>query len=180
MTGRFVFDATPLIHLTRAGLAPLIVDLEGDKLTVPAVADEVVGRTEEGEYEYPDAGLVSSLIEGGVIRVKKPAPKDVSNVARLHGDIHGGEAEVLALAKELGAIAVIDDRVARAAAKIQSVTLEGTYSVVLRAVRRGSIMTREAGEDLDRLVSSGWRCDAELYAALLKSLKRVGSIGKRR
>lgn len=180
MKRRFVFDATPLIHLTKAGLTPLVVDLAGDKFTVPTVVDEVVGRMEEEEFEYPDAGIISSLIEEGVIRVRKPAPKDVSRVARLHGDIHRGEAEVLALAKELEAIAVIDDRAARSAAKIQGVRLEGTYGVVLRAVRKGSVTTREAEEDLDRLVSSGWRCDAELYAALLRFLKRVGSAGRQR
>ena len=171
---RFVFDATPLIHLAKAGLAPLIVDLEGDKLTAPAAAAEVVGRTEGEEFEYPDAGIVSSLIDEGVVRVRKPAPKDVTRVARLHRDIHKWEAEVLALAKELGATAIIDDRVARAAARIQGVRLEGTYCVVLRAARKGSITAGAAEEDLDKLVSSGWRCDAELYASLRKSLKGIG------
>ena len=110
--------------------------------------------------------------------MRKPASKWVDRVVLLHRDIHRGEAEVLALAKELDAVAVVDDRVARAAAKIQGVRLEGTYGVVLRAVRKGSITTREAEETLDKLVSSGWRCDAELYSALLKSIKKVGSAAK--
>lgn len=178
MRPRFVFDPTPLIHLAKAGLAPLVVDLAGDKFTVPAVADEVVGRAEEEEFEYPDAGIVSSLIDEGVIQVRKPAAKDVGRVARLHRDLHRGEAEVLALAKELAAVAVMDDRAARAAARIQGVRLEGTYGVVLRAVRKGSVTVREAEGDLDRLVSSGWRCDAELYAGLLRSLKEFGRAAK--
>ena len=174
MKTKFVFDATPLIHLAKAGLAPLLVGLAGDKFTVPAVVREVVGRVEEErEFEHPDAGIVSSLIDRGVIQVRSPTPKDSEVVARLHRDVHAGEAGVLALAKALEAIAVIDDRAARSAAKIQRVRLEGTYGVVFRAVKEGSITAREAEEDLDRLVSSGWRCDAELYAALLRSLKRV-------
>ena len=177
MKRRFVFDATPLIHLAKAGLAPLVVDLAGDKFTVPAVVDEVLGRVKESGFERPDAGIVSSLIDEGVIRVRKPAPRDAARVASLHRDIHRGEAEVLALAKALEAIAVVDDRAARSAAKMQGVRLEGTYGVVLRAVRKGSVTSREAEEDLDRLVSSGWRCDAELYAALLRALKRI-RVGK--
>ena len=173
MKRRFVFDATPLIHLAKAGLAPLIVDLAGDKLSTPAVIDEVVGRTEEGEFEYPDAGIISSLVEEGVIQVRKPGPKDVRRLIRRCRDIHGGEAEVLALANELGAIAVIDDRAARAAARIRGVRLEGTKGVVLRAEKKGSIRTTEAEDALGKLVSSGWRCDAELFSALLKALRAI-------
>lgn len=174
---RFVFDATPLIHLAKARLAPPFVGLEGEKLTVPAVVDEVAGKDGD-EFEHADAGIVASLIDEGVIQVRKPAPKEVNMVTRLHRDIHGGEAEVLALAKELEAVAVVDDRVARSAAKIQGVRLEGTYGVVLRAARKGAITVGEAEEDLDRLVSSGWRCDTELYAALRRSLKRIGRARK--
>jgi predicted nucleic acid-binding protein len=168
---RFVFDATPLIHLSKAGLASLMSELEGKKFTVPAVVREVVGRGEG--YPYPDAAITSSLIEKGVIEVKAPTRRKTRLIARIHRDIHPGEAEVLALAKELGAVAVIDDGVARTVARIQGVRVEGTYGVVLRAARRGSISTKEAEDALDRLVSSGWRCDAELYAALSRSLRKV-------
>ncbi len=173
MKQRFVFDATPLIHLAKAGLAPLIVDLAGDKFTVPAVADEVVRRAEGGGFEHPDAGVISSLIDDGTVLVRKPPQKGAARVAELHRDIHKGETEVLALAKELQAIAVVDDRAARYAARIQGVRVEGTYGVVLRGVRRGSVTVREAEDGLGRLVSSGWRCDAELYAALLRALRKA-------
>jgi predicted nucleic acid-binding protein len=171
---KFVFDATPLIHMAKAGLAPLLVDLAGEKFTVPAVVDEVVGRAKEYGLEHPDAGIISSLIDEGALLVRKPPREGAAKVAGLHRDIHRGEAEVLALAKALKAMAVVDDRAARSAARIQGVRLEGTYGVVLRAVRRGSVTSREAEEHLGRLVSSGWRCDAELYAALLRALRNVG------
>lgn len=56
MKRSFVFDPTPLMHLAKAGLAPLISQLPGEKLTVPAVVREVVG---EGRREYSDAAAIA-------------------------------------------------------------------------------------------------------------------------
>lgn len=173
MKRRFVFDATPLIHLSKAGLSHLIAKLDGEKFAVPTVVNEVVGKPEGRGRQYPDAAIVSSLIEEGVIEVRAPAPRGAKSMARIHHDIHAGEAEVLALAKEIGAVAVVDDKAARAAARIQGVRVEGTYGVVLRAVKNGTISVEQGEDALGRLVSSGWRCDAELYGALLKSLKNT-------
>jgi predicted nucleic acid-binding protein len=168
---RFVFDASPLIHLARAGQGPLIVKLEGEKYTVPAVFDEVVRKGKE--MDYPDAAGTASLVHEGVLKVKSPPKKIADAIASAHKDIHAGEIEVIALAKGMSAIAVIDDRVARTVAKIEGVRVEGSYGVVLRAAARG-LMSREEGEHALRgLVASGWRCDTELYAALLDSIREI-------
>jgi len=169
LRAKFVFDASPLIHLTKAGLSCLIADLEGEKYTVPLVVREVIKRGKE--LDYPDAAITESLIVEGLLRVK--VPQKVDTIKRLHKDIHPGESEVIALAKEIDAIAFIDDRVARAVAKIQGVHIEGSYGVILRAAARGSMSKEDAEATLGALVNSGWRCDAELYAALLMSLKSL-------
>ncbi len=175
MNFKFVFDASPLIHLGKAGLAPLIVDLKGEKFTVPAVLEEVVKRGKE--MNYPDASVTESLVGNGTLKVKAPRKNIVDGISRLHKDIHTGESEVIALAKEMKAIAVIDDRVARAIAKIQGVRVEGSYGLVLRAAAGGSVSEEEGQRALGALVSSGWRCDARLYAHLVKLL---GEIAKNR
>jgi len=174
MKARFVFDATPLIHLAKAGLTPMVSGMEGEKFTVPAVVEEVVGGA-EAKSQYADAAITSSLIEEGIVKVRAPSRKTVEAIARIHSDIHPGESEVLALAKELNAVAVLDDRVARKVAKIQGVRAEGTYGVIIRSAAKGSISVEEAEDALGRLVSSGWRCDTELYAALLRLLKEKAS-----
>lgn len=171
MNSKFVFDASPLIHLGKAGLAPLIVGLKGKKYTVPAVFEEVVKRGKE--MNEPEASVTESLVEEGVLEVKAPRKNIVDEIARLHKDVHAGETEVMALAKEIKAIAVIDDRVARAVAKIQGVSVEGSYGLVLRAAAAGSISEEEGQRALRGLVSSGWRCDARLYATLVKSLGEI-------
>jgi predicted nucleic acid-binding protein len=168
---KFVFDASPLIHLAKAGLGLLIIDLKGEKYTVPAVIQEVIKRGKE--LDRPDVAVTESLLESGVLTVKSPQKGEVNKIAKLHRDIHHGESEVIALAKEISAIALIDDRVARAVARIQGVRVEGSYGIILRAVLKGSISADGAEEALGALVRSGWRCDAELYSTLLTSMRRL-------
>ena len=167
----FVFDASPLIHLGRAGLGPLLVDLRGEKFTVPAVVEEVVARGKE--IGYPDTVATESLVEEGVLRVENPSKDAVDRIVRLYKEVHRGESEVITLAKEMKAIAVVDDPVARTVAKIHRIRVEGTYGLVLRAAANGMISKEEGEGALYELVSSGWRCDARLYGALLKSLADV-------
>ena len=100
-------------------MAPLIVTLEGEKYTVPAVFDEVV--TKGMDMDYPDAVSTASLVDEGVLKVKAPQRKKADAITGLHKYIHAGEAEVIALAKEMNAIAVVDDRVARTVARIEGV-----------------------------------------------------------
>jgi len=165
LNSRFVFDASPLIHLAKAGQSGLVAELEGEKYTVPSVINEVINRGKE--LHYPDASVTESLVKNGILNVRALQRAEVRRIARVHKDIHLGESEVIALAKEMRAIALVDDRVARFVAKIQGIRTEGSYSVILRAVARGSMSADGAEEALGALVSSGWRCDAELYATLL-------------
>jgi predicted nucleic acid-binding protein len=95
--------------------SPLIVALEGEKYIVPAVFDEVV--TKGKEMDYPDAVSTASLVEEVALKVKAPRRKGVIVISSLHKDIHAGESEVIVLAQEMSAIAVIYDRVTRAVVK---------------------------------------------------------------
>ncbi len=168
---KFVFDASPLIHLVKAGLVSMVETLDGEKYTVPTVFHEVV---EVGKaLGYPDAVVAEELINKKLVNVRKPALSISETISRAHKDVHQGEAEVIALAKEIAAIAILDDTVARAVAKMHRVRIEGTYSIILRALAKGSISKDEAEDSLQKLVSSGWRCDVELYSKLIKLIREA-------
>ena len=147
-------------------MSHLIEGVDGEKFTVPAVFDEVVTRGRELGYE--DSSVAESLVEKKVLSIKAPSKA----VARGRG-LHTGEVEVISLAKELGGIAVLDDAVARSVARLHDVRVEGTYGMVLRALAEGLISRGEAEEALEKLVASGWRCDVELYARLLKIAREI-------
>ncbi len=166
---KFVFNSSPLIHLVKAGLAWMIERLEGDKYITPSVYKEVV---EVGKAKgFSDAVITENLVKKGVILMKKPS----DNLVRListHIDIHAGEAEVISLSKELNAIAIIDDPVARSIAELHGVKKEGSYAVILRMLWKGDIRKDEAREAFRKLVESGWRCDVELYDTILNEIER--------
>lgn len=165
---RFVFDSTPLIHLVKAGLAWTIEELEGEKYVVPSVYAEVV---EAGKAKgFNDAFVSEELIRKGAIAVKKPSRGLVRLIAA-HRDIHLGEAEVISLAKELKAVAIIDDPVARSIADMHGVRKEGSHALILRMLRDGKIEKDGAKEALRKLVASGWRCEVELYEKMLKAIE---------
>ncbi len=165
---RFVFDASSLIHLAKSGLSSLIEELEGEKYVVPAVSDEVVRRGKELGHE--DAVGVESLIERGILKVRS-----VSKVVARSRGLNQAEVGVISLAKEIEGIAVLDDAVARSVARLNGVRIEGTYGIILRALADGRISRSDAEAALEKLVSSGWRCDVELYARLLKLTKEIES-----
>lgn len=165
---KFVFNSTPLIHLVRAGLAWMIEELGGEKYMVPSVHAEVVevGRARGSK----DAFVSEELVKRGVIAVKEPS-EDLVRLIAAHRDIHPGEAEVISLAKELKAIAIVDDPVARSIADMHGVRREGSYAVILRMLRQGRIEKDGAKESLRKLVASGWRCEVELYEKILKAIE---------
>ena len=168
---KFVFNASPLIHLVKARLTSMIEALDGEKYTVPTVFHEVV---EVGKaLGYPDAATTEELISKKVLKVRNPSLGISQMISKAHKDLHKGEAEVIALAKEIAAVAILDDTVARAVAKIHDVRIEGTYSVILRTLVKGSIGRDKAEDSLQKLVSSGWRCDIELYNKLMKLIREA-------
>ncbi|MGH9909284.1 MAG: DUF3368 domain-containing protein [Nitrososphaerales archaeon] len=166
---KFVFNASPLIHLARAGLASLIEELEGEKYTVPAVFHEVV---EVGKsMGYADALVSEELINKRILTVKSPQTRTLRTISGAHRDLHAGESEVIALSKEIGATTILDDSIARAIAKMHNVRTEGTYMIIFRTLRKGVIDKAYAENCLERLISSGWRCDVELYNRLMRILR---------
>lgn len=165
---KFIFDSTPLIHLVRAGLAWMIEELEGEKYVVPSVHAEVVEAGKVGGFK--DAFVSEELIRKGVVAVKKPS-KAIVKLISAHRDIHLGEAEVISLAKELRAIAILDDPVARSIADMHGVRKEGSCAVILRMLHQGRIKKDGAKEALRKLVASGWRCEVELYERILKAIE---------
>jgi predicted nucleic acid-binding protein len=87
--------------------------------------------------------------------------------------LHVADAEVLALAKEHNALAVIDDEVARKTAKVYGIDYVGSSYVLLRAVFEGLISKESAKQAVNDMVSVGWRCSIESYAKIIELLDKM-------
>jgi predicted nucleic acid-binding protein len=166
-----VFNSTPLIYLTKAGLSRVFEGLQDEKLTSPVVKREVV---DEGKRKgVPDAVVLDKLFANGVFKVCKPSDrKFLARLLETRG-LHLADAEILALAREHAGIAVIDDEVARKTAKVYGVDYMGSPYVLMRAVCEGLISKAKAKQAVNDMVSAGWRCNVESYAKIMEVLDRL-------
>lgn len=153
-----ISNTSPIQYLHQLGLLDILKQLVGH-ITIPqAVVDELeAGRTLG--HDLPD---VTSL---EWIDMRVPA----SSQHVTSPDLGRGETDVLRLALELpagGAVVILDDAKARAAAGRLGLKLTGTLGVLLDAKRAGLIAAVEP--QLDQLDALGFRLAPHTRAAVLK------------
>jgi predicted nucleic acid-binding protein len=166
-----VFNSTPLIYLAKVGLSNVLENLEGEKVTSPEVKREVV---DEGKRRgVPDAVVLEKLFSSKVFRVVEPKDKGfLSRLLKTSG-LHVTDTEVLALARELDGLAVVDDEVARKTAKVYGIAYAGTPYVLVRAASEGLISKNRARQAVNEMVFAGWRCSVETYVKIMEVLEKA-------
>ncbi|MBS7269540.1 MAG: hypothetical protein KIH10_11980 [Candidatus Freyarchaeota archaeon] len=80
------------------------------------------------------------------------------------------DAEVLSLAKELNAIALIDDEESRAMADLEKIPNHGTIYLLFRFLNEAIITKKEFIDKLNEIIKEGWRCSTELYIIIINAL----------
>ena len=166
-----VFDSTPLIYLTKAGLSRIFKELQVEKLTSPLVKREVVDAGKN--RGIPDAIVLDRLFASGVFRVCNPTDQlFLTRLSETHG-LHLADAEVLALAHDHTGIAVMDDEVGRKTAKVYGIDYAGSSYILMRAICEGIISKANAKQAVNDMVSLGWRCNVESYMKILEALEKL-------
>lgn len=128
MADIWVVNASPLIALAKIGRVDLLLK-PGRSLIVPeAVRDEILRSDKDDPARR--------WLEAGVDVNLRAVTIDPQVGAWSLG---AGESAVLSLSMELGALAVLDDREARAAAQTLGVRCSGTLGIVVRAARDARI-----------------------------------------
>jgi len=164
-----IFDATPLIYLGKVNLIENVKHFPEDKYTTKSVYREVV---EEGKKNgRPEVFVIEALVKGGVIKIKAPSNKRYISHLRENPKIHEADADVLALAHELGGVALMDDEEARGMAEIEGIEHHGTIYLLLRMKKMELLTKDEALAGLNEIIHMGWRCSTELYAEILMAIK---------
>jgi len=166
-----VFNSTPLIYLTKVGLSKVIEDLKDEKVTSPAVKREVV---DEGKRKgIPDAVVLEKLFSNKVLQVVEPKDEELlSRLLRTKG-LYLTDAEVLALARELDGLAVVDDEVARKTAKVYGIAYAGTPYILVKAVSEGVMTKERAKQAVNEMIFAGWRCSVETYVKIMEFLEKA-------
>lgn len=152
-----VSNSTVLIGLARINKLDLLKNLFSKVYIPAAVFNELTRVNKPGSSEIKKA---SYLIQ--------KSPKDSQEVALLLGNLDRGEAEVLALSKELNAdLVLVDEEKARKAGVIAGFEIMGLMGVLLMAKRNG--LLKSIRPLIDELVKKKFRVAEDIVAAILKS-----------
>ncbi|MDN7025674.1 DUF3368 domain-containing protein [Methanoculleus sp. FWC-SCC1] len=150
-----VSNSTPLIALAKIQKLNLLKHFFGTVSIPQEVYDEVVTRG--GPLYGADEVSQASWIR--VVSVENRTAVDALSL-----NLDRGEAEAIVLAREIGALLIIDDRDGRNAAASLGVPITGTIGVLLLAAEDGMITF---GDELDALVAAGFRLSEREYRRIL-------------
>ena len=157
-----IADSGPLIALARLELLNLPARYFSDVLVTATVWDEVIRKPREDEGRQ-----LHHAIEGGWLRLVANPAMDVDDPAEeiQTSGIDWGERSVLALAREMDAVVLIDDLRARRAAEKLALPVLGTIGLLSRARTSGAVGPLRPL--FDTLSASGYFLPAELMRRVL-------------
>jgi len=167
-----VFNATPLIYLTKIGLSKIFEELKNEKLTSPSVKREVVDEVKR--KGIADAIVLDKLFLKGVFKIVEPKDKVFLETLLQTRGLHLADAEVLTITKEYDGTAIIDDEVARKTAKIYGISYAGTPYILAKAVSEKVISKEKAKQAVNEIVFASWRCSIETYAKIMETIEKFG------
>ncbi|MBI4439710.1 DUF3368 domain-containing protein [Candidatus Woesearchaeota archaeon] len=151
----YVLDASALIYLGKVRLLGHISKIKGKKLIPAAVYGEVVLRG--FERREPEAGYIDGLIKKNILIVAKP--KKLVQIPSLSR----ADNEVLSLAGEMGATAIIDEIYARDIAESMGIEKHGSIWLVIALLKQKAISRNEAKKCIDGMIAHGFYLSIEMY-----------------
>lgn len=167
---KLVFDATTLIYFSRMGILGKVAQINAEKIISPEVYAEVV---EKGKKKgKADAAFLEKLVVEKTFSINLPEPED-TEYFRKFSRVRKADAETLALAKEMNAIAVIDESNLRIIAGAHGIKYGGSIFILFELYRKKLIVKDNIKKYLDEMILLGWRCSTELYASILKKIEEL-------
>ncbi|MFH1199941.1 MAG: DUF3368 domain-containing protein [Candidatus Micrarchaeota archaeon] len=161
-----VCDSSVLILLAKAGGLGLLKASFTAVLIPPSVFREVVERgREEGHLEV---AAVEAALKEKWLRVQSPRGK-----GPVLNSLGRGEADSILLAKQTGAMLLIDDASAKAIAMSMGLEAHGTIYVLLRCLGRKELSREGAMRLLNGLVQAGLRLSPEVYAQAFEAMRKM-------
>jgi len=164
---KIVSNATPLIYLAKIKRYDLLKSLYEKIIISQEVKIEIV---DEGKkLKKSDALLIEKEIKNGFIEVKK-----VEKLIETNLEIEHGELSTLSLAKQLkiGEV-LIDETLARMAAKIIGLVPKGTLYILLKNLKLKKITFNDFLNILNELIESGFRLKEEIYIKVIQEAKKI-------
>jgi predicted nucleic acid-binding protein len=166
--GRVVSNATPLIYLAKIGRLELLKRAFAEVIIPEQVRKEVVDKGKKLKHE--DAFVIEKAINEGWLRVLK------TDLLESPIELETGEIAVISLAKRMRIEEVlIDETLARTAAKLLDLRARGTIFVLLRALEDEIINLDEFLDLLHQLAGKGFRLQEVIYLEAIRQARRIAS-----
>ncbi|MFO8108946.1 MAG: DUF3368 domain-containing protein [Thermoplasmata archaeon] len=167
----YVLNATPVIYLAKAGRIQLLKELDRRCVIPGSVYEEVVTRgKEQGEI---DALKIERCLNNHVLEVmeapKTPLSRKLAQIEWL--DV--GERDVLVIAGDSGAKAILDDKLGRQIAEAEDIDYGGSIYLLIQLVKKGVTLPSDMRDTVDVMIRSGWFCSTELYAEIIKKIHEL-------
>ena len=137
---RLILDATPLIHLTKAGFHIYFDKLDVELVTTGEVLKEVLIE------DFPENDAIKKLVDSEKIKIENP--RQIKSWIK---GAHAGEVSVVSLAVETKSTAIIDDELGRTYARGLGIEVFHSTFLIIRAVAKGIINKRDAVKFIDRM-----------------------------
>lgn len=166
-----VLNATPLIYLSKVERLELLSELD-EELVIPTSVhrEVVVAGQERGES---DARRVAKLLEEGTIDLVEAPSRSLAAGFEESENLHEAERDVLLLADEHEATAILDERYGRGIARSEGIDHGGTLFVLLELVMAGAMTPDGMRETVDAMIEAGWYCSTKLYAEILRTIEEL-------
>jgi len=167
-----VTNTSPIIILAKIKRLQLLKELYGTVIMSPFVKAECIDRGRDVGAE--DVLEIENGIKQGWIQLVNLDRKQMRKVKRMMNEarIGFGEAEALVLAESRKALAVLDDKEARAVAKSWSLEYTSTLMVLYEAFEKGLTGYDELVEDLAKLTKIMW-ISTDVITDIIRRAKKV-------
>ena len=158
MTAEVVSNASPLIYAAKIGFFETLIELYGKISIPPAVYNEAI---EKGvEKKAADALAIEEAVEKGYLKVVElnERAKAETEVLTKTQDISAGEAEAIALARQVKAeLLITDERSGTLIARVWGIRTVGLLGVIIEAMHRDIITFEELKMYYDRPIETEFR-----------------------
>jgi len=170
-----VSDSGPLIHLAQINQISLLKRIFGRVLIVLPVKREVV---DEGiRRSHPEARLVAEALAEGYISVHRTSGRLTSRALKLakQENVSESDALTLLLAKTLQKPLLTDEKILSMLAKMYSLEVWNTWTILLEALRKNLIEKSEIHKAIDELAERRHKLSSGDAKQILDAANRIGS-----
>ncbi len=160
----YVFDSSSLIYLGKLKL------LEKINLRKKFIPEEVYREVvEEGFKKYEEESkYIKKIIEENKFIIKKPKENIVDFPLLSNAD-----KEVISLAKETKAIAIIDENYAKQIAKSFGIESHGSLFILIKLIEQKEISKEQAINYIDKIIEFGFYLSTKKYREILNLIKKL-------